>query len=148
MKMGDRTGVTVTIKSSDISKFMARASQTENFQDVFEEEVCDSDDGKTVSIMVEDVNWFGIDDISILSNAGLSFLYEHGPGDEYDAGCYACYNGKCYGVTLSNSGHYLIHIEETGQPNREDLKNARMFLKTKALVEDYFSNDPEGEHSD
>jgi hypothetical protein len=77
MKMGDRTGVTVTIKSSDISEFIACASETENFQDLSDEEVFHSDGNKTVSIDVQDVNWFGMDDIYILSNAGLTFLYEH-----------------------------------------------------------------------
>lgn len=84
--MGDRCEIEVHCNQSDLQTVKDIFKQPEGNLEHTDKALFDFGSGPTTSIFFNEINWGGINEAGVMEAAGIPFVMENGPGDDYDAG--------------------------------------------------------------
>ena len=102
--MGDRTWIEITFNEYDLVKV---EDVLGNFDEKYES-------GNQITGRTNGVDCGGIDELKELSETGLTFYGQHGPGTEYDAGVFACHNKRLVSIMATYDGMPVIPFHHDG----------------------------------
>jgi hypothetical protein len=128
--MGDRCNMYVTVRDSDLKRFM------ELTEDYYSFSVWD-EDTNTTELLAEEINFGNTDDLP----KDIPFIGHHYQGFEYGPAQFACDGQGKFGIATTghDSSGFPIDFDDEGNPKQEQIEFVRAFLllhkKVKALLE-------------